>query len=206
PGEFQDRGELARQERGLQAHCYPAKENVFAYRGLVVEPQAHVEQRLTGSRHLQVAASGLVDTIEYPQEGRLASPVPAEDGQAVALANLEADIVQQARHPPLRRIERRTEEQVLPARPAALTLQVNRNVQRQAIRTNTGAHTSDPEWDATRIAAIHQSTGNQAGGGEHRDIQERGPVEHSLQDRGAEDLDEMEQGIEAHQGPAQAAF
>lgn len=71
-----------------------AHADVVIARGVGVHAHREVEKRGHAALDRHLASSGWIDAAEHPQERRLAGPVAADEADPVAVARLEAHLVQ----------------------------------------------------------------------------------------------------------------
>src|SRR5690606_11376953 len=139
--ELEEGLDLGAKERCAKAHRDSAQEDILAHGRRAVESERHVQQRLAAAVDRHAAFAGLVNAVQHPQQRRLARAIAAEDGQSVALVELEADTVKQAQPATPWRVECGAEEKSGPTHGRRLfLLQERGDIQRASFDPDARVH------------------------------------------------------------------
>jgi hypothetical protein len=108
----------------VHAHVQSSQDDVLAAGGIRIEANRHLEHGGNLSAQIDLPARGKIDACEHFQKRRLAGAVVAHQADAIAVLDVEGQVVQRVHVDAVRRVAREISlqgdlEQVLFQRPVA---------------------------------------------------------------------------------------
>src|SRR5690606_10030612 len=133
--------------------------------------------------------------------------IPAEQRHTLALVDLEADPVEDAREPPPRQGRGRRHQHAGPRPPTPFRLHVIRDVERDAIYLDVRAHTVPlyPQWNEPCVTPVQQGRNPPSRYCHHRDVPVRLGLDLIPEHGGADDGNQVIGRVEVDSPPPQGS-